>query len=191
MKHILIAAAAALLLPSGVAEAAPYVGIDLNANVLDVNQSTSSFPQSALGPQFHAGYLFDNLDLAGELGYGISRAKQDPDNFRLNMLTGDALYYVPIGGFLKLILTGGVADVNYGDSRATFAVGTQHGEVRSFRTGNTVFGGSEFDWRAGTGLSFQLFDGYEVHAIARYQPLSMGNRSNYLLALAFGMNFYF
>lgn len=192
MKRTLIAVAAALLLPSGAAQAAPYVGIDLNANLLDLNESTAaSYPQSTLGPQFHAGYLLDGLNLAGELGYSTSRGEQTPDNLRLNMLTGDALYYVPVGGILNIILTGGMAETNYGDSEATYAVGVEHGETKSFRTGNTIFGGNEFDWRAGAGLSFRLADSYEIHLISRYQPISMGDRGNYLFSMNFGVNFYF
>jgi len=192
MKRTLIAAAAALLLPSGAAEAAPYVGVNLNVNTLDVNQAnTAAFPQSTIGGDFHGGYRFDNLNLAGELGYGTSRGEQTPDNLRINMLTGDALYYVPIGGFLNIVLTAGIAEVNYGDSRATYSVVQENGQTKSVRTGNTIFHGNEFDWRVGPGFSFALADGYEVHLITRYQPLSMGERNNYSLSLSFGMNFYF
>jgi opacity protein-like surface antigen len=192
MKRTLIAAAIALLLPSGAALASPYVGFNLNANLLDMNQANaSSFPQTTLGPDFHAGYRFDNLNLAGELGYGISRGDQTPDNLRINMLTADALYYVPIGGFLNVVLTAGMAEVNYGDSQATFSVVQENGQTKSVRTGNTIFGGNELDWRVGTGLSFAFTDGYEVHLLTRYQPLSMGDRTNYSLSAGFGMNFYF
>lgn len=191
MKRILIAAAAALLLPS-VAEASPYIGVDLNANMLDYKLgSASTFPQSALGPQFHVGYLADGLNLAGELGYTTTRGEQTPDNLRINLLTADALYYVPVGGFLRVVLTAGMADMNYGDSRATYSVVRTNRQTKSMRTGNTIFGGNEFDWRAGTGLSFAIADGYEAHLLTHYQPISMGNRANYLLGLSFGMNFYF
>ena len=109
----------------------------------------------------------------------------------MNLLTADGLYYVPIGGFLNLILTAGVAEMNYGDSVATFSVIQKNGVAKTVRTGNTVFRGDEFDWRAGGGLSFILTEGYEVHLITRYQPVSMRGLADYSLALDFGMNFYF
>ena len=192
MNRILIAAAAALFLLPGAAQAAPYVGLDLNANLLNLNQADSStYPQTTIGPDLHVGYRFDNLNLAGELGYGTSRGEQDPDNLRIDMLTADALYYVPIGGFVNWIVTAGVADINYGDSTATFSVYQKNDVNRTARTGNTVFHGDEFDWRVGTGLSFILTQGYEIHFITRYQPISMHGLSDYSLSLAFGMNFYF
>jgi|GEM_PF-5829109 len=192
MNRILIAAAAALFLLPGAAQAAPYVGLDLNANLLNLNQADSStYPQTTIGPDLHVGYRFDNLNLAGELGYGTSRGEQDPDNLRIDMLTADALYYVPIGGFVNWIVTAGVADINYGDSTATFSVYQKNDVNRTTRTGNTVFHGDEFDWRVGTGLSFILTQGYEIHFITRYQPISMHGLSDYSLSLAFGMNFYF
>ncbi|HXR95380.1 MAG TPA: outer membrane beta-barrel protein [Rhizomicrobium sp.] len=192
MNRILLTAAAALFLLPEAAQAAPYVGLDLNANLLNLDPADSSaYPQSAIGPQFHAGYRFDNLNLAAELGYGTNRGHQDPDNLRFNMLSADGLYYLPIGGFLNLILTAGVTDVNYGDSTATFKVIQKDDATRTVRQGNTIFRGDEFDWRAGTGLSFALTDSYEVRFITRYQPISMHGLADYSLALDFGMNFYF
>jgi hypothetical protein len=192
MNRVLIAAAAVLFLLPGAAQAAPYVGLDLNANLLNLNPSDSStYPQTTIGPDFHVGYRFDNLNLAGELGYGTSRGEQDPDNLRIDMLSADALYYVPIGGFVSWIVTAGGAEMNYGDSTATFSVYQKDGENHTLRTGNTVFHGDEFDWRVGTGLSFVFTQGYEIHFITRYQPVSMHGLSDYSLSLAFGMNFYF
>ena len=192
MTRILLAAAAAFFLLPGAAEAAPYLGVDLNANLLNLNPADpSAYPQTAIGPDFHVGYRFGNLNLAGELGYGTSRGHQDPDYFHMNQLTADGLYYVPIGGFLNLVLTAGIADMNYGDSTATFSVVQKNGVNKTVRTGNTIFQGDEFDWRAGGGISFILTDGYEVHAITRYQPVSMRGLANYSLSLDFGMNFYF
>ena len=192
MNRILIAAAAVLFLLPRAAQAAPYVGLDLNANLLNLNQADSStYPQTTIGPDLHVGYRFDNLNLAGELGYGTSRGSQDPDNLRIDMLTADALYYVPIGGFVNWIVTAGAADINYGDSTATFSVYQKDEVNHTARTGNTVFHGDEFDWRVGTGLSFILTQGYEIHFITRYQPVSMHGLSDYSLSLAFGMNFYF
>jgi hypothetical protein len=192
MNRILFAAAAVFFLLPGAAHAAPYLGLDLNANLLNLNPADpSAYPQTAIGPDFHVGYRFDNLNLAGELSYGSSRGQQDPDNFRMNLLTADGLYYVPIGGFLNLILTAGVADMNYGDSIATFSVFQKNGVDKTVRTGNTVFQGDEIDWRAGGGLSFILTEGYEVHFITRYQPVSMHGLADYSLSLDVGMNFYF
>jgi hypothetical protein len=192
MNRVLIAAAAALLLLSGRAEAAPYAGIDLNANLVNLNPADpSTYPQSTVGGAIHAGYLFDNLNLAGELGYGTSRGQQEPDNLRSDILSLDGLYYVPVGGFVNLILTAGMADMNYGDSTATFAIYQKGGFNRTARTGITIFHGDEVDWRAGTGLSFTLADGYELHFITRYQPVTMNGLANYSLSLTFGMNFYF
>ena len=139
----------------------------------------------------HVGYRFDGLNLAGELGYGTSRGKQDPDILRLNMLSADGLYYVPVGGFLSLILTAGAAEVNYGDSTAGFFVTQTNGVTKTRRQGDTVFHGDEFDWRAGAGLSFALTDGYEIHFVTRYQPVSMNGLATNALSLDFGMNFYF
>jgi hypothetical protein len=192
MNRILIAAAAVLFLLQGAAQAAPYVGLDLNANLLNLNQADSStYPQSTIGPDIHVGYRFDNLNLAGELGYGTSRGEQDPDNLRIDMLTADALYYVPIGGFVNWIVTAGGAEMNYGDSTATYSVYQKNDVNHTLRTGNTVFHGDEFDWRAGTGLSFILTEGYEIHFITRYQPVSMKGLADYSLGASFGMNFYF
>ena len=192
MNRTFLCAAAALFSLPGAAQAAPYVGIDLNANLLNLKPSDSSaFPQTTVGPDFHVGYRFNNLNLAGELGYGTSKGRQDPDNLRLNMLTADALYYVPIGGFMNLILAGGAAEMNYGDSTATSIVFQKNGVSRTARQGNTIFHGDELDWRAGAGLSFILTEGYEVHFLTRYQPVSMHGIADYSLALNFGMNFYF
>ena len=192
MNRVLFAAAAVVFLLPGAAQAAPYVGLDLNANLLNLNQADSStYPQTTIGPDIHVGYRFDNLNLAGELGYGTSRGEQDPDNLRLDMLTADALYYVPIGGFVNWIVTAGGAEMNYGDSTATFSVYQKDDVNHTLRTGNTVFHGDEFNWRVGTGLSFVLTQSYEIHFITRYQPVSMHGLSDYSLSLAFGMNFYF
>jgi Outer membrane protein beta-barrel domain len=192
MNRTLIAAAAALLSMSGVAQAAPYAGIDLNASLLNLNPSDSSdYPQSTVGPQIHAGYRFDRANLAVELGYSTSRGEQDPDNLRLNMLTVDGLYYIPVGGFVSIVLTGGMADMNYGDSTAIYTVYQKDDVSHQTRTGITVFNGDEVDWRAGGGLSFAITDGYEVHFITRYQPVSMEGLADYSLSLNFGMNFYF
>ena len=68
------------------------------------------------------------MNLAGELGYGTSRGEQDPDNLRIDMLTADALYYVPIGGFVNWIVTAGGAEMNYGDSTATYSVYQKNGD---------------------------------------------------------------
>jgi hypothetical protein len=192
MNRTLIAAAAALLSLTGAANAAPYVGLDANASLLNLNSSDSSdYPQTTVGPQIHAGYRFDQLNLAGELGYSTSRGNQDPDNLRLNLLTLDGLYYVPIGGFVSFIVTGGMADMNYGDSTATYSVYQKDGTSHQARQGITEFNGDEIDWRAGGGLSFAITDGYEIHLITRYQPVSMKGLADYALTLNFGMNFYF
>jgi Outer membrane protein beta-barrel domain len=192
MNRTLIAAAAALLSMSGAAQAAPYAGIDLNASLLNLNPSDSSdYPQSTVGPQIHAGYRFDRANLAVELGYSTSRGEQDPDNLRLNMTTLDGLYYIPVGGFVSIVLTGGMADMNYGDSTAIYTVYQKDDVSHQARTGITVFNGDEFDWRAGGGLSFAITDGYEVHFITRYQPVKMDGLADYSLSLNFGMNFYF
>jgi len=192
MKSSLVIAAAYLLLWSSGADASPYAGVDLNSDLLNLNSADSSlFPQSMVGPDFHVGYRFDGLNLAAELGYGTGRGKQDPDILRLNRLSADGLYYVPVGGFLSLVLSAGGAEVNYGDSTATFIVNQTNGVTKTFRQGNTVFHGDEFDWRAGAGLSFALTDSYEIHFLTRYQPVSMKGLADYSLSLDFGMNFYF
>lgn len=190
MTRILTAAVAALFLLPGAAQAAPYAGIDLNANLLNLNSADpSTYPQSTIGPAIHVGYRFDNL--AGELGYSTSRGQQDPDNLRLNMLSADALYYVPVGGFLNLVLTAGGAEVNYGDSTSNSFVYLKGGNTRTYRQGDTIFHGDEFDWRVGGGLSFNITQGYELHFLGRYQPVSMHGLSDYSAGLDFGMNFYF
>jgi len=192
MKRTFLAAAAVFFLLPGIASAAPYVGLDLNANLLNLNPADPAvYPQTAIGPDFHVGYRFNAMNLAGELGYGSSRGQQDPDNFRMNLLTADGLYYVQIGGFLNLIVTAGVAEMNYGDSTPTFSVVQKNGVNRTIRTGNTVFQGDELDWRAGAGLSFIITEGYEVHLITRYQPVSMRGLADYSLSGSFGMNLYF
>lgn len=192
MTRTLLAAAAALFLSSLNAVAAPYVGVDLNANLLDLNSNNSfNTPETTIGPDFHVGYRFNNLNLAGELGYGTNRGEQTPDNLRMDMLTADGIYYVRLGGFVNLLFTAGMAEMNYGDSTATYSVYQVNGITKTSRQGNTVFHGDEFDWRGGGGLSFALTDGYEIHFIGRYQPVSMHGMANYSLGLDFGMNFYF
>jgi hypothetical protein len=88
-------------------------------------------------------------------------------------------------------VTAGGAEMNYGDSTATYSVYQKNDVNHTLRTGNTVFHGDEFDWRAGTGLSFILTEGYEIHFITRYQPVSMKGLADYSLGASFGMNFYF
>ncbi|MGH6829112.1 MAG: outer membrane protein [Rhizomicrobium sp.] len=179
-----------LATPPLTALADPYLGFDLDAAALDLAPGDpATYPQSLLGVGAHGGYRFDNF--AGELGYSTVRGEMTPDNIRLNQLTLDGLYYVPVGGFLSLLFTGGAADTNYGDSTFTTSTYQANGTTKSVRQGNTVFGGNEFDWRAGAGLSFSLTDGYEVHFITRYQPLSMNRVANYQLSLNVGVNFYF
>lgn len=176
---------------AGAALAAPYLGFDIDAKSLNLEPSQSQgLPQNGLGVDLHGGYRFDNL--AGELGYGYARGEVAPNNLRLNQLTLDGLYYVPVGGFLNLVLTAGGADTNYGDSTfTTRQVSRSDGTTKTQRQGITQFGGNEFDWRAGGGLSFNFIDGYEVHFLTRYQPLSLGGRASYALTLNVGMNFYF
>lgn len=191
MKISLSLAVAILGLLTGGAQAAPYLGFDINAQSLNLEPNQPAvYPQSGLGVNLHAGYRFDNV--AGELGYGFARGEVAPNNLRLNQLTLDGLYYVPVGGFLNLVLTAGAAETNYGDSSfVTTIVQRDDGSTKSQRQGVTQFGGDEFDWRVGGGLSFSFLDAYEVHVLTRYQPLSLGDRASYALTLNAGMNFYF
>jgi hypothetical protein len=175
----------------GEAAAAPYLGFDVDAKSLNLEPNQpATYPQSGLGVNLHGGYRYNNL--AGELGYGFVRGEVAPNNLRLNQLTLDGLYYVPVGGFLNLVLTAGAAETNYGDSSfITTSVQRSDGSTKSQRQGITQFGGDELDWRAGGGISFNLLEGYELHFLTRYQPLSLGRRADYALTVNVGMNFYF
>ena len=170
----------------------PYLGFDVDASALDLAPGDPpTYAQSLLGVGAHGGYRLGNI--AAELGYSTVRGEMAPNNIRLNKLSLDGLYYVPVGGgFLNLVFTGGAVETNFGDSN--FITGIYQAKdniTKSFRQGDTVFGGDELDWRAGAGLSFPFAGFYEVHVITRYQPLFISGLANYDLSLSVGMNFYF
>jgi hypothetical protein len=174
------------------AQAAPYFGFDANNYSISLKDSASDFyPQSVGGLDLHVG---DRIGaLAGEIGYGTSmmHGNSYADNLRLTLVNMDGLFYLPIAGGLNLLLTAGGSETNYGiSSIARNYFQDSQGRQRSNSADVPILGGNEFDWRAGAGFSFGL-DEFELRAVARYQPLSMGNVSENAFSVAVGLNMYF
>jgi len=169
------------------AEAAIYAGVDLGADSIDMkNSAPNGYPEDAIGPGVHLG---DNFGAwAVELGYATTRKSENQDDLRFNRLTGDGILYIPIGGFLNYLVTAGVSETNFGDSTYTEKAYKQDGIDKVTRVSTTLLNGDEFNWRAGTGLSFVLADGYEFHVIGRYEPLSIKGFANYALSVSTGFN---
>ena len=103
-------------------------------------------------------------------------------------LTGDGIGYVPLGGFLNLLLTAGLSQTNFGASNFIEKGYTQNGTAKTTRIATTLLSGSELDWRAGGGLSFALGEGYELHVVGRYEPLTLRGLSSYALSVDTGFN---
>ena len=187
MSRFLLPAILIAFLPASAAQAAIYAGADL---VFDSATFTNAAPQlfseDLTGPQLHVGYHLSNF--AVELGYGTTRKTEQQTDLRFNRLTGDGLFYVPVGGFLNLVLTAGLAQDNYGASTYTRLPYTQDGIIKEARVSTTIFNGDEFNWRAGGGLSFSFAGGYEFHVIARYEPLTMKGLATNDLSLQTGFN---
>ena len=187
MTRFLLPAILIALLPASAADAAIYAGLDLSMDSINFNSTANSlFSESLIGPQIHAGYHLSNF--AVELGYGTTRKSAQDTELRFNRLTGDGFYYVPVGGFLNLVLTGGLSDDNYGASTFTKKSYTVDGTVKDTRVSTTLLGGNEINWRAGGGLSFSFGGGYEFHVLGRYEPLSMKGIAENTLSLETGFN---
>jgi hypothetical protein len=185
-QHFLLATLFALL-PLSAAQAAVYAGADLDIDSTDFkNSAPQIFPQSTIGPDVHVGYHFASW--AVELGYGTTHKAFQDTELRFNRLTGDGLMYVPLGGFLNLILTAGVSDTNSGASTFTHKAYQQDGIDKVTRVPTPLLTGDEINWRAGTGLSFSFGGGYEFHVIGRYEPLTVNGLSNYALSMSTGFN---
>lgn len=186
LKPILLASLFSLAaLP---AEAAIYAGVDLGVDSTDLNQSANNlFPQSTIGPSIHIGDHFGGLAL--ELGYGTTRKTEQQTDQRYDRLSGDGLAYVPLGGFLDLVLTAGLSQTNYGASTYELKSFTNsRGVLREARESITLLHGDQLDWRGGGGFSFAFLNGYEFHVIGRYEPLTMKGLSNYAISLDTGFN---
>jgi hypothetical protein len=185
-KQILLAALLSLA-PLSAAQAAVYAGADVLLDSIDTKSSApETYPQSAIGLGIHLGDRFKFG--AFELGYSSThKAFQDTD-IRFNRLTGDGIGYVPLGGILSLLVTGGLSETNYGASTYTHKRYTQDSIVKTTRVATTLLHGNEFDWRAGTGFSLAFADGYEFHVVGRYEPLQMRGLSNYALSMDTGFN---
>lgn len=185
-KKILLAALL-VLAPFSAARAAVYAGADLILDSVDLKSAApQSYPQSTIGPGIHLGDRFDFL--AVELGYNTSHKAFQQTNLRFNRLTGDGIGYVPLGGFLNLLVTAGLSQTNFGASSFMEKGYTQNGTAKTTRIATTLLSGSKLDWRGGGGLSFALGDGYELHVIGRYEPLTMRGLSNYALSVDTGFN---
>ena len=52
----------------------------------------------------------------------------------------------------------------------------------------TILSGNEFNWRAGGGLSFSFANGYEFHAIGRYEPVTMNGIAQNAISFETGFN---
>jgi hypothetical protein len=185
-RHFLLAIFFALL-PLSAAQAAVYAGIDLGIDSTDLKNSASNlYPESTIGPGVHLGYHFANW--AVELGYGTTHKAFQETELRFNRLTGDGIAYVPLGGFVNLLVTAGMSDTNFGASTFAHKSYQQNGIDKTTRVATTLLNGDEFNWRAGTGLSFSFGGGYEFHVIGRYEPLGMKGLANYALSMDTGFN---
>jgi hypothetical protein len=186
-RSFLLSAILIALLPASAAEAAVYAGFDLAADSLNLNSTAPQlFSQSLIGPQIHGGYHWN--DFAAELGYGTTRKSEQQTDLRFNRLTLDGIYYIPVGGFLNLALTGGMSEDNYGASNYTRKSYTEDGIIKDTRVSSTILHGNEFNWRLGGGLSFSFAGGYEFHVLAHYEPVSMNGLANNALSLQTGFN---
>jgi len=192
MKRVYLCGLIAGLMASPAARADVYAGFDGNHYSPDMKISASPlYPQSAGGMDLHIGDRIGRF--AGEIGYGNSTKSSDGvfDNLRLNRLTLDGFFYVPVFGGFNLLLTGGMADTNYGISIPQKNYFEDAKGQQRFNTADIpVAGGNEFDWRAGGGFSFG-FDAYELRVLAHYQPLSMGGLADNALSIDVGLNIYF
>ncbi|HEY2835725.1 MAG TPA: hypothetical protein VGI89_04085 [Rhizomicrobium sp.] len=187
MTRFLLSAILIALLPASAASAAVYAGFNLTADSVNFTDAAPSvLSESLIGPEIHLGYHLS--DFGVELGYGTTRKSEQDTDLRFNRLTADGLYYLPVGGFLNLVLTGGLAQDNYGASTFIKKSYTQDGTVKDTRVGTTLLSGNEFDWRAGGGLSFSFAGGYELHVIGRYEPLIMKHLASNTLSLETGFN---
>ena len=187
MTRFLLPAILLALLPASAAQAQIYAGLDLNVDSVNFTDAApETFSEANIGPAIHAGYHLS--DFAVELGYGTTRKSEQNTDLRFNRLTGDGLFYVPLGGFLNLVLTGGVAEDNYGASTFIKKSYTQDGTVKDTRASTTLLHGDEFNWRAGGGFSFSFDGGYELHIIGRYQPLSMNGLATNVMSIQTGFN---
>jgi hypothetical protein len=187
MKVSILAVLAFSLLPLSAAQAAVYAGLDLSVASTDLKDSTSNlYPESSIGPGVHLGY--HGNDWAVELGYGTTHKALQETEIRYNRLTGDGLVYVPLGGFLNLLVTAGLSDDNFGASTFQHKSYQQDGIDKSTRVATTVLTGDELNWRGGAGFSFSFGGGYEFHVIGRYEPLTMKGLSNYALSMDTGFN---
>ena len=189
---ILLAGLIFALVPAAAAEAAPYIGLDLGEASIDFNNSASTlYSQSVAGFEFHVGERFEGF--AAELGYGTMNKNGNTtiDNMRLDKLTADAIYYLPVFGRISLLLTAGVDEVSYGASTYSTTQYQSNGIYKTSRDDMSVLSGNGFDWRAGAGFSFPIFDDFELHFVGRYEPLKMGGQANYTLSTEVGIDYYF
>jgi len=187
MTRFLLPAILIALLPASAAQAAVYAGLDLNMDSVNFTDAApETFSESNIGPEFHAGYHLS--DFGVELGYGTTRKNEQNTDLRFNRLTGDGLFYVPLGSILNLVLTGGITEDNYGASTFTKKGYTQDGVAKDTRSPIPLLHGDEFNWRAGGGFSFAFGGGYEIHVIGRYEPLSMNGLASNAMSIQTGFN---
>jgi hypothetical protein len=190
MKKYLILAALFTVMPLASAQAAMYAGFDLTADSINLsNTALNLYPEAAIGPGVHIGDRFGNF--AVELGYGTTRNSLQQADLRFNRLTADGIYYLPLGGFLNLLATAGMSETNFGTSTFTEQTYLQDNITKTTRVATTLLHGNTLDWRAGTGLSFALGDGYEFHVMGHYEPLSAKGLANYALSVNAGFNIAF
>lgn len=187
MQRKLFLAALLALAPLSTAQAAVYAGADLILDFVDQKSTTpENYPESTIGPGIHLGDRFGFW--AVELGYNTTHKSFQDTELRFNRLTGDGIGYVPLGGILNLLVTAGMSETNFGASSFVHKGYTQDNVAKTTRVSTTLLNGNEFDWRAGTGLSFAFGNGYELHVVGRYEPLSMKGLSNYALSVDTGFN---
>ena len=187
MKKSLFLAGLLTVMPLFPAHAAIYAGADLVADSINLNDSALNlYPEGALGPSVHIGDRFGNF--AVELGYGTTRNSYQQADLRFDRLTGDGIFYLPVGGFLKLLATAGISETNFGTSTYTEQSYVQDGITKTARHSTTLLHGNALDWRAGTGFSFAFGEGYEFHVMGRYEPLATKNLANSALSVDAGFN---
>jgi hypothetical protein len=192
MKKAILLSALLTVAGGSVAGAAPYAGLDGSRSSIALNSSDPNlYQQATSGINIHLGDRFGIV--GGEIGYtsNVAAGSDNGDGIHLDQMTADALFYIPVSHYFDLVATAGGAETNFGIS--SFVRNAYTGSDGKIKTSNgdmTLLNGSEFDWRAGGGLSFAYDDSFEIHAIGRYQPLSMKGSAESLFSLTIGVNFY-
>ena len=192
MKKLLLACALVCLSVPASAEEfyfKPYVGFDAQNYSINYQDDGEDVADDSLwGGNVHAGFKFHpNFGL--ELGY-FQTKKGDKDNVlgtgidtsvKLKGFTLDLLGYAPLMDRLEGIGTIGVSHIKaeYDVDAAALGIGS--------------FGGDETEWgyRAGLGLQYDLNQNINFRGIARYQSADFEDSTDNVMVYSAGLNFTF